>query len=159
MSACSQIQGIRYMAIHPLSLMSAPPAGPLPDCPPPPLLRLSLALYCVALRLALGHTCCAVGLGAVADGYACMILSKYAERGRREEDCCGLLIYSRLGIIPLFFFFFVPEFQSVGVLNSALVYIQFLFFPQHIFKTPQSNEEAARSTHPSAYQQWCQGEP
>lgn len=43
--------------------------------------------------------------------------------------------------------------------QCTFVYIQFLFFPQHILKTPQSNEEAARSTHPSAYQQWCQGEP
>lgn len=58
--------------------------------------------------------------------------------GKGREDYCGLLIYSRLGIIPLFFFFFVPEFQSVGVLNSVLASIQFLFFSQHILITLQA---------------------
>lgn len=91
-------------------------------------LRYSLAPHCKALRLALGHTCYAVGSDVVAAGMRVRDCQSMQKGGGGRGDCCGLLIYSRLGIIPLFFFFFVPEFQSVGVLNIIFVYIQLLSF-------------------------------
>lgn len=93
----------------------------------------------MTLWLALGHTCYAVGVGAVAGKYAWMRMSKYAERGERV----GRLLWPAYILAArnnsFIFLFLCPRIsERRRTQECTCVYTTSLFFPQHILITLQA---------------------
>lgn len=145
------------MAIHPLSLMSAPPAGPLPDYPRPPL--------CVTLSPRTARLCdwlwdihVTLWVPTLWRQVCVYEIVKVCRKGEAGGGLLWLAYILAARNNSFIFLFLCPRIsERRRTQHHICVYTTPIF--QHHTQNITSNEEATRPTHPSAYQQWCQGEP